>query len=402
MQLLGLDLVDGTPVYDLKPYIPWDAISDGSKKSHSSINGSIRNNDCVNDSNGSGNDVAALTSFMEMDEMRLPLQWGSLSGNGEAERSDRQLSSIASSPNTDNKSSSRVTSSPCVSSSSSSRSRSSTEEGVLRVPDWVSDDTSEFASVSWTPEARAEVAAAREQGALGPLYPPLQNMKSKSDPSNGKINSDHASEGSGGDEVCLAISEVIAQDPRAQKDGRGSCTSDPYSLTFATLRVAFEALPPPSPEAKSGSKDSGGESGQSQNSSSSNQFSKGRGRAVVVSVEPDPGDATAPPGSYQHSMFLRRCAETEMKAAAAAKEAEEKASGEDNATSSPPPAAPAKAPSSSSSSSLSRKAVAWAHPIREGVVQGLFALRGGGEWRPQAAATLEWVGYRVGIGASLV
>jgi len=27
--LLGLDLVDGTPVYDVKPYIPWDSVHNG-------------------------------------------------------------------------------------------------------------------------------------------------------------------------------------------------------------------------------------------------------------------------------------------------------------------------------------------------------------------------------------
>ena len=398
MQLLGLDLVDGTPIYDLKPYIPWDAISDGN-----STKNSIRNNDVgkstsskstgrvINESSSSSsssnsqdkNDEDSLTSFMAMDEMRLPLKWGAHFGGGlslAAPPSSTNSNSVNSS------SSSSVTRSPCVGSS-----RSSQEQDILRVPHWVSDDTNEFASVTWTEEARAAVAAARAQGALGPLYPSLKkNKKSNADSSCNNNNSDDSNDDSnGGDEVCLAISEVIAQDPRAQKDGRGSCTSDPYSLTFATLRVAFEALPPTlesnlnAGEAGDGER-KGGESGQSPSSS---QRNTGRGRAVVVSVEPDPGDATAPPGSYQHSMYLRRCAEMEMKAAAAAKEGEDNVASGGGDVLTLPSAAPVK-PSSKSS-----RSVAWAHPIREGVVQGLFALRCGGEWRPQAAATLEWVGY---------
>jgi hypothetical protein len=174
----------------------------------------------------------------------------------------------------------------------------------------------------------------------------------------------------GGWEVCLAISEVVAQDPRAQKDGRGRSTlaSDPYSLTFATLRVAFAAYPPDAP----------GEAGL-----------RGRGRAVVVAAEEDPGDATAPPGAYQHSMFLRRAAEAEMAAstaaASAATAAVAGATGGGASTATAPGLLPSGGPMG--------RAVAWAHPVREGVVQRLFALRGGGEWRPKAAAAFEAVGY---------
>ncbi len=44
--------------------------------------------------------------------------------------------------------------------------------------------------------------------------------------------------------------KVIAEDPRGISDGRGRPTTEPYSLTFSALRVAFE-VPPMAPIAQS-------------------------------------------------------------------------------------------------------------------------------------------------------
>ncbi len=201
--LLGLDLVDGTPVYDVKPYIPWDSVA----------------------------------------------------------RED------------------------------------------IRVPGWVKAEDDCFAAVTFSSEAVASVAAARAKGVLLPLYPPLSAASPTLDASQC--------------EVCLAICEVIAQDPRALHDGRGRATSEAYGMTFNGLRVAFEVR---IPEAD------------------------GPGSAVVVAAQVDPGDTTAPAGSYQHSVALRRSAEMEA-------------------------------------AHNRRKPLAWKQPVREGVVEGLFDLRGGGTWK---------------------
>jgi len=236
LHLLGLDLVDGTPVYDIKPYIPWDSVGGNF---HSSPVG----NDC-------SNTVALLPRI-------------------------RPLSSF-------------------------------------RVPDWVTANDGEFARVVFTPEARASVAAARARGLLHPLYPPLEK-----DAVQKPSNMTHG----GGEEdceVCAAVCEVVAQDPRSSHDGRGKPTAEAYGMTFNALRVSF-VVNAPGPD--------------------------GCATAVVVSAEEDPGDESAPPGAYQHSKFLRHQAEAEAAA-------------------------------------MGRRALlAWRFPIREGVVQGLLDLKGGGTWK---------------------
>lgn len=126
----------------------------------------------------------------------------------------------------------------------------SVDPAQLRVPNWVINDQDEFAGVSFTPEAVEAIAKARMDGFLAPLYPPLTEPE-LGDPSKS--------------EVCLAISEVIAQDPRALHDGRGKGTveGEPYAMTFSTLRVSFVVRA---------------------------HLAGDRATAVVVGVENDPGD----------------------------------------------------------------------------------------------------------------
>ena len=156
--LRGLDLVDGTPVYDIKPYVPWD---------------------------------------------RIPQQ--------------------------------------------------------LKVPSWVSSADDELAQVNWTPSARDQIYEAREY--LAPLYAPTDK---------------------GVEEACLAIMEIIAQDPRAIRDGRGESSTDAFEFTFGALRVCFLV-----------------------------QSDKRTKQAEITSAVVDEGDLNASKGSYPHNLALRRLAEKE-------------------------------------------------------------------------------------------
>ena len=188
-------------------------------------------------------------------------------------------------------------------------------------------DDGELSKVEWTLEAAQAVADARARGALLPLYPPLKPPKSRGGAKKGAAGSEggevsDAAAAAGppgaGCEVCHAISEVVAQDPRALNDGRGRATlGEAYAMTFSSLRVAFEV--------RKGGPGAGG-------------------AAVVVAADDDPGDPTAPLGIYQHSMSLRRAAERRA------------------------------------ASEGRRLPVPWATPVREGKVTGLFDLRGGGTW----------------------
>jgi len=174
-------------------------------------------------------------------------------------------------------------------------------EDKLRVPHWVEKEDDEFVSVTFTSQAREAVAEARRQGHLSPLYPPLRGLRSEAISENC--------------EVCLAIQEIVAQDPRAIQDGRGKTTTDAYSMTFSTLRIAFEV----------------------------SKTEESKCAAVIVAAELDPGDPSAPVGSYQHSLSLRRRAENEALL-------------------------------------LGKGPIAWKHPVREGQLRELFALRGGSSW----------------------
>ena len=148
--------------------------------------------------------------------------------------------------------------------------------------------TSELTAVTWTEKAARQVQDAVIAGRLIPLY-------SKPDDTPGAL---------------AAIAEVIAQDPRyslvdgndlhaacwrprqithckhifhrtlarsAIHNGRGTKTDGSYGVTFSSLRVYFEV---------------------------------GEERvASIVHAELDPGDETAPVGTYQHSLAQRRAAE---------------------------------------------------------------------------------------------
>ena len=179
------------------------------------------------------------------------------------------------------------------------------------MPSWVDNDSDEFAAVSWSLEAHASVAAARASGALAPLYPPLAPVAAAA-----------AEADAAACEVCCAIAEVVAQDPRALHDGFGKPTNVAYAVTFNTLRVAFEVH-------------TGGGTGD-------------RATAHIVEAVEDPGDMTAPVGSYQHSMALRRRAER-------------------------------------IASQRGWKPLEWKHPVREGVLTGLYDLKRGAAWRPEDA-----------------
>jgi len=207
-----LDLVDGTPVYDVKPFVPWDRID-------SSVNSTGVS--C------SGND----------DDLHARMK-------------------------------------------------------QMRVPPWVSADD-ELAQVTWTQSARDELHKSRDY--LKPLY---------------------GSTTDGVEDACLAIQEIIAQDPRAMRDGRGQSSNEDesFEFTFGVLRIRF-------------------------------LVDSEKNVASVTGVTVDEGDISASKGSYPHNLALRRLAENEAKEYGTKLE--------------------------------------WANPVREGVTKGLFALRGGTEYKPK-------------------
>lgn len=193
LKLKGLDLVDGTPVYDVKPYLPWDVVP----------------------------------------------------------------------------------------------------ANELRAPSWVGQDD-ELSKVEWKEEAKESVRTYHMRGILAPLYP----ANKKKD--NHKYD----------EEVIKAITEIVAQDPRSQHEGRGNATLDSssFEITFCQLRV---------------------------------NFSVGIDKVAYINeVLLDEGDVTAQPGSYQHSLGMRRKAEAHA---------------------------------------LERgiKNLLWKFPVREGVLSDLYLLRDG-------------------------
>ena len=164
--------------------------------------------------------------------------------------------------------------------------------GELRAPSWVVAED-KLQRVEWTEEARNYIKRYRKKGLLEPLY--------------SKFTDDNTE-----DEVIQAISEIVGQDPRAQHEGRGDVTkeSDLYEITFATLRVKFQVENTPALDGH---------------------------QAKIMEVFQDEGDVTARPGSYQHSLGLRRKAE---------REAEEKG-----------------------------VKISWKYPVREGNTSGLFDVK---------------------------
>jgi tRNA-Thr(GGU) m(6)t(6)A37 methyltransferase TsaA len=159
--LRGLDVVDGTPVYDVKPYVPWDRIDHVGGEPHGDL----------------------------IERMKH-----------------------------------------------------------LRVPPWVSADD-ELATVTWTETARQSLEDSI--AVLEPLYTSAVD-------------------------AVTAISEIVAQDPRAVHDGRGKASNDTFEFTFGQLRVSFRVQ---------------------------------QDSAEIESIVVDNGDASASPGSYPHNLSQRRLAE---------------------------------------------------------------------------------------------
>lgn len=187
VKLLGLDLVDGTPVYDIKPYIPSDSL----------------------------------------------------------------MSNIQNSENL---------CSPFPSNSNTIMN--------IKTPSWVSNKDDKLATVIWTDKAKNVVYSEQKAGFLSPLYPPSSLTSSQRR-----------------EEVLNAITEIVAQDPRAQYDGREQSGS--FEITFCTLRVCFEIV--------------------------KEDDNDGSCFAQISSVLKDRGDLTAKYGSYQHNLALRQRAETQAR-----------------------------------------------------------------------------------------
>ena len=171
----------------------------------------------------------------------------------------------------------------------------------LRVPDWVSADD-QLSAVKWTDDAKASINNFQKMGLLEPLYPAKE------------ISSKHGEN----DDVIKAISEIVGQDPRAQHEGRGNTMEDcsTYEITFSTLRVKFRV--------------------ESSQLTTANHFAK------IVEVVEDEGDETAQPGSYQHSLGMRRRAEREAR--------------------------------------KKGLKLLWKYPIREGITTGIYDLRDGSQY----------------------
>lgn len=97
----------------------------------------------------------------------------------------------------------------------------------LRVPNWVSAED-ELSSVEWDNDAKQSIREFRKAGLLEPLY-------------SSKVIERDVNGDSVDDDVIQAISEVVGQDPRASKEGRGDATNDSaaYEITFSQLRIKF-------------------------------------------------------------------------------------------------------------------------------------------------------------------
>mmetsp|Transcript_12951 Transcript_12951/g.19421 ORF Transcript_12951/g.19421 Transcript_12951/m.19421 type:complete len:379 (-) Transcript_12951:233-1369(-) len=126
----------------------------------------------------------------------------------------------------------------------------------IRSPSWV-NAKDELASVQWTDEAKESLIVHQRNGMLEPFY--------------GRNESND-------DDAFQAISEVIAQDPRAQHEGRGIATrdGDSYKISFCSLRIEFTV----------------------------EEVSDGFIAKVRRAIN-DEGDAAALPGSYQYNLALK-------------------------------------------------------------------------------------------------
>jgi hypothetical protein len=164
----------------------------------------------------------------------------------------------------------------------------------LKVPSWVSADDDELARVTWTESAKRDLFQARQH--VEPFY------------DNVSI-----------EEACQAIEEIIAQDPRAMRDGRGKANNnEAFEFTFGQLRIQFVV----------------------DSSSLSDIQQQQQPEARIISILVDDGDISAFKGSYPYNLALRRAAERHAR--------------ECHGTT-----------------------LEWANPVREGVTEGLYDLTNG-------------------------
>jgi hypothetical protein len=202
-----------------------------------------------------------------------------------------------------------------------------------------------LASVTWTNEAKEVAYNEQQSGSLSPLYPPqkISNPTASSvaieDYNNEDYNNEDYNNEDYNNEVYNAISEIIAQDPRAQYDGREQSGS--FEITFCTLRISFIVQKKTQifeMEMENNDNDHHDDDQQQ------HQQQQQKYCALINKIFKDPGDITAQKGSYQHNLALRRKAE---------KDAHE----------------------------MGKKKPIWLNPVREGDVHGLFYLRDGQRWK---------------------
>ena len=154
----------------------------------------------------------------------------------------------------------------------------------LQVPSWVSSTNDQFTNISWNSNAFHFITTARQNGHLQPFYPPLTNITTTTTTTNNNNNNKFENEK---DDVHLAIEEIIKQDPRAQHEGRGLSSKQDYQITFDTLRIQFQVTT------------------QHHNTHNTTHTLM----AQITNVELDQGDDTAPKGSYQYNLAIRKQAE---------------------------------------------------------------------------------------------
>ena len=164
----------------------------------------------------------------------------------------------------------------------------------LQVPSWVSSTDDQFTSISWDSNAFHFITTARQNGHLQPFYPPQTKINPTTTTHN---NADLSNEK---DDVHLAIEEIIKQDPRAQHEGRGLSSKQDYQITFDTLRIQFQVT---TQQPHNNTTTTTTTTNYNNNSTTPTLM------AQITNVELDQGDDTAPKGSYQYNLAMRRQAE---------------------------------------------------------------------------------------------
>jgi len=129
-------------------------------------------------------------------------------------------------------------------------------------PDWVTSQDDKLARVQWKQEAKHNLYLLQKKGLLVPFYQPKKADE---------------------DEAYIAISQVVAQDPRAHHEGRGKESNGLsfYEITFCRTRVSFSIQK---------DDETNGEEG------GNNQY------ALIMNVLEDEGDLEAAKGSYQYKI----------------------------------------------------------------------------------------------------